>query len=79
MTQPHSFGEFSATYRSAVLSVRLPSTLFGPWGESLGDWRLIERREEDIRHLLQQSGFDPRAARVFRDTTQMAFLVEAKR
>jgi SAM-dependent methyltransferase len=53
--------------------------LFRPWIEYLGDWRLIERREDDIRRLLQQSGFNPRAARIYRDTTQLAFLVEAKK
>ena len=52
---------------------------FRPWIEYLGDWRLIERREDDIRLLLQQSGFDPRAARIFRDTTQLAFLVEVSK
>ena len=50
---------------------------FRLWIEYLADWRLIERNETDVRRLLAQSGFDADRIRVFRDSTELALMVEA--
>jgi extracellular factor (EF) 3-hydroxypalmitic acid methyl ester biosynthesis protein len=51
--------------------------LYRPWIEYLADWWLIEREETDVLRLLEQAGFDVEQARVSRDSTGLALLVEA--
>lgn len=50
---------------------------FRPWIEYLADWWLIERQESDIMRLLEQGGFDPALAKVSRDSSGLALLVDA--
>jgi SAM-dependent methyltransferase len=50
---------------------------FRPWIEYLADWWLIERQESDLLRLLDEAGFDAGGARIARDTTGLALLVEA--
>ena len=51
---------------------------FRLWIEYLADWRLIERDEADMRRLLGEAGFDPGRIRVFRDSTELALMVDAR-
>ena len=53
------------------------SNPFRPWIEYLADWWLIERAESDLLRLLEEAGFDPRRARVSRDSTGLALMAEA--
>ena len=50
---------------------------FRPWIEYLADWWLIERTDADLLRLLEEAGFDPRGARVSRDSTGLALMAEA--
>jgi SAM-dependent methyltransferase len=50
---------------------------FRPWIEYLADWWLIERQESDMLRLLEQAGFDPALAKVSRDSSALALLVDA--
>jgi extracellular factor (EF) 3-hydroxypalmitic acid methyl ester biosynthesis protein len=47
------------------------------WIEYLAEWFLIERTEDDVRHLLMQAGFDGGTVSVTQDATGLAHIVTA--
>jgi SAM-dependent methyltransferase len=49
---------------------------FRVWLEYLAEWRLIERQESDLRRLLAEAGFSPDDARIFRDSSGLAVIVD---
>jgi hypothetical protein len=42
----------------------------------MGDWRLIERGEQEIKDLLQRADIPPGAARLRKEETGLTFIVE---
>jgi SAM-dependent methyltransferase len=49
------------------------------WLEIFGNWRLIERNEEQIRSLLARAGCNGQDVEIGRKATRLAFLVKANR
>jgi SAM-dependent methyltransferase len=52
---------------------------FRAWLEYLAEWQLIERDQEALELLLSESGFPTDGAHIFRDSSDLAFMVEVQR
>lgn len=50
---------------------------FRAWLEYLAEWRLIERGEGDLKDLLDAAEFEAKQLRIFKDSTELAYMVEA--
>lgn len=51
---------------------------FRVWMETIAEWRLIHRSEDDIRRIVEASGFDRHGLHISRDGTGLTHLVKIK-